>query len=105
MQLLSPEVKTQFECDFAAIDREVAKPLKRSDRSLETTLNNIFPSQKEETKLQKAKRILGDSIKGLPDHELEAYIAGFQYLLDCWLDEYERLIFNDKTLMELLKEG
>lgn len=72
----------------------------------ERTLNTIFLDKKEETKLQKARKILADEVAGVPDDELGVYIAEFQFLLDSWLDEYEKQIFDDKTLKQLLtKEG
>lgn len=71
----------------------------------EKTLNTIFLDKKEETKLQKAKKILGEEIDGVPDDELGVYIAEFQFLLDSWLDEYEKQIFDGKTLRQLTKEG
>lgn len=68
------------------------------------TLSTIFPSTKDETKLQKARRILGDEVSAVSDDELGVYLAEFQFLLDSWLDEYERKVFNNKTLKELIKE-
>lgn len=71
----------------------------------EKTLNTIFLDKKEETKLQKARKILGEEIAGVTDGELGVYIAEFQFLLDSWLDEYEKQIFDGKTLKQLTKEG
>jgi len=72
---------------------------------LEITLQSIFPTKQEETKLIKARRILGDIATDISDTELESNIAEFQYLVDSWLDEFEKNIFDNKTLIEVLREG
>ena len=72
---------------------------------LEITLQSIFPTKQDETKLIKARRILGDIAIDIPDTELESNIAEFQYLVDSWLDEYEKQVFDNKTLREILREG
>lgn len=72
---------------------------------LEITLSSIFPTKQDENKLQKARRILGDIAVNIPDQELESNLTEFQYLIDSWLDEFERQVFNNKTLNEVLKEG
>lgn len=92
---LSKNATTNIQNSFAVSDR----------KSLERTLSNIFPTQKEENNLQRARRILGDLAISLSDPELETFLVEFEYLIDSWLDEFEKNIFNDKTLMQLLKEG
>ncbi len=87
----SPAVMMDFTNDRRNIDEE--------------TLNTIFLDKKEETKLQKARKILGEEVAGVPDEELGVYIAEFQFLLDSWLDEYEKQVFDGKTLKQLTKEG
>lgn len=72
------------------------------------TLENsfyIFPESPEENKVQKARAVLGEIAKDMPDEELAIYITQFQYLLDSWLNEYEKQTFNNLTLQELLREG
>jgi hypothetical protein len=64
-----------------------------------------FSSTKEETRLEKARKILSVVGKELVDEELDSYLTQFNFLVDSWLDEYERLLFNNKTLIELTKEG
>jgi len=73
--------------------------------SLVQSLKTIFPESKEETQLQKARRILGDIATDMNDDELIGCLAQFQFLLNSWLDDYERQIFNGKTLDQLLKGG
>lgn len=65
----------------------------------------IFPESPEENKVQKARAILGEIARDIPDEELAIYITQFQYLLDNWLNEYEKQTFNNLTLEELLREG
>ena len=72
---------------------------------LEITLQSIFPTKQEETKLIKARRVLGDIVTDISDTELESDLAEFQYLVDSWLDEFEKQIFDNKTLIEVLREG
>lgn len=74
-------------------------------RSLETTLQHIFPEKAEDTRILKARRIMGDEIKELSDEDLEVYLTEFQYLIDAWLDDYEKQIFSGVTLQQMLKEG
>lgn len=64
-----------------------------------------FSSTKEETRLEKARKILGTVGKELSDENLDIYLTEFNFLIDSWLDEYERQIFNNKTLVKLIKEG
>lgn len=72
---------------------------------LDITLQSIFPTKQDEGKLQKARRILGDVVENIPDQELESNLTEFQYLIDSWLDEFEKQIFDNKTLNEVLREG
>ena len=73
-------------------------------KSLENSFY-IFPESPEENKVQKARAVLGDMVKEIPDEELAIYLTQFQYLLDSWLDIFEKQIFNNLTLGELLREG
>ena len=65
----------------------------------------IFPESPEETKNQKARAILGEIAQYLSEQELAIYLTQFQYLLDSWLDIYEKEIFNGITLQQMLREG
>jgi hypothetical protein len=93
---------------FADIKVEKPRPetlIIRHSKVFESTLSNIFPSKQEETQVQKARLIMGEDVKDLSDGDLEVFLTEFQYLIDCWLDEYEKQVFNNKTLKELMKEG
>lgn len=56
----------------------------------------------EDNDIEKAREMLGDTAKSLTDEELKDQIVMVQYLLETWMDEFERKIFNGKTLNELL---
>ena len=69
------------------------------------TLDRMFPEQKrEERTLQRAKSLLGELAKTLSPEELKVTLTEIQFLSDSWLDEFERKIFDGRTLTELLHE-
>lgn len=74
-------------------------------RTLQTALGEIFPEKQEETLIVMTRRIMGDSVTDLSDEELRICVTKFQYLIDCWLDEFERDVFDGLTLKQLLMEG
>ncbi len=69
------------------------------------TLENTFElvSIDRSEKLQKAREILGELANVYSDDELWKIVTEIQFLTDCWLDEFEREIFDGKTLTELLR--
>lgn len=68
---------------------------------LVNTLNGMFPEQLHVDKtIQKAKEIFGSEYT---TEEIKSLIASFEYLITHWLEEYEREVFNDMTLKELLQ--
>jgi hypothetical protein len=67
------------------------------------SLNIIFPQASEQTRTQKTRQILGDVANELLDEQLETYTVQFEYLVGCWLDVFEKNLFDGKTLKELLK--
>lgn len=71
-------------------------------KSIDTALRSIFPTVQEETKLQKARAILGEVAVKLPDHELELFLTKLQCLVDSWFDVYEQEVFDGKTLRDIL---
>jgi len=73
--------------------------------TLESALNNLFVGTKEENRIQQARQILGEVVVNLSDEELKTYITEFQTLLEAWLDIFEKQLFENKTLKQLLKEG
>ena len=66
-------------------------------------LNQIFSEQDQEGKaVLEAREILGDSAKDLTDAQVYDLVNGVQFLVDSWLEEYEKDIFDGKTLDELI---
>lgn len=69
--------------------------------NLINALNTMFPEQSHEDKtLRRAKEILGNDYS---TEEVKSLIASFEYLIDTWLESYERKVFNNKTVKELLR--
>ncbi|MEO8581226.1 MAG: hypothetical protein ABI425_01455 [Patescibacteria group bacterium] len=66
-------------------------------------LKQFMPETAEQTKINKVRHILGERAKTIEDSQLETLIAQCEYLLDCWLDDYERNLFDGKTLKEIVK--
>jgi hypothetical protein len=87
------------------ITSEFASSLITEHSKPNITLDSIFPTEQEENKLQRARRILGEIVTDIPDDILEIHLVKFQYLVDCWLDSFEKQAFNGKTLDQLLREG
>ena len=104
-----PESKLQLIDQGGAMATPTAFPknlrdsLREQHGSLETTLKTIFLTNKEEGRIQTARRFMGDEIAMLSDEELRVYLAEFQYLITAWVDEYERSVFNGKTIREVLQ--
>ena len=73
--------------------------------TLESALNNLFVGSKEENRILQARLILGEAVANLSDEELKTYITEFQTLLESWLDTFEKQLFENKTLKQLLKEA
>lgn len=67
------------------------------------TLNNLFPEPQQQSKTAKAKTIIGKAAKQYTDEQLESLVSDFEYLAETWLDDFERVTFEGKTLQELLK--
>lgn len=66
-------------------------------------LNNLFSEQDKQKKtIQEAREILGESASALTDDQVYDLASEIQYLADTWLEEYERTIFDGKTLDETL---
>jgi len=79
-----------------------ANSLASKAREISRSLNDIFPEKETETKIERARRILGDICYGVDDDELISRLAQFQSLIESWMDEYEKKIF-DNTLEQLLR--
>lgn len=104
-QSLQGSNKGVFSIENQAGSASISDSLDQHRATLETTLHNIFPEHKEETKLGRARQILGDIISDATDDEVISSLAQFQHLLGSWFDDYEKNIFDGKTLNQILKGG
>ena len=84
--------------------RSFINPLPSHRREFETAFGSFYPEPQEESKIDKARAILGEIVKDMQDEELANYMTMFEYLIEGWLDQYEREIFNGLTLQEMLRE-
>jgi hypothetical protein len=74
-------------------------------QSLNQSLNSLFPEQQfEEKDVQRVRKILGRRVFNLSQEQIKDIAVEVQYLATNWLDEFERKIFNNLTLNELLHE-
>ena len=60
--------------------------------------------EQEDKQLQQVRKILGEIGKDLTTQELQTITTEFQFLVNSWLDSYEKLIFKGLTLQQLLNE-
>lgn len=74
-------------------------------QSIETAINNIFPLASEENKTIKLRKALGETAKLLPDEQIEIIGTEFQFLIDSWMDDFEKEVFSGMTLKEVLNDG
>lgn len=61
----------------------------------------ISPEEAKESKdIQQAKELLGDQYT---TEEIKEVITLFEYLIQNWTEEYEKIIFEGKTLKEIIQ--
>ena len=60
----------------------------------DSTNNTVF--------LKEARKILGKTAKNMSDIQLQDEMVKIDFLVESWLDEYERTILKGKTLNEFL---
>ena len=66
-------------------------------------LNQLFSEQDAQRKtIDEARNILGESAQALTDAQVYDLITEVQFLVDSWIKEYEKKIFDGKTLDEFL---
>lgn len=67
-------------------------------------INSYFSGQDQQSKtVLEAREILGKSANSLSDEEVYELVTEMQYLVDGWLEEYEKTVFDGKTLKELVR--
>ena len=63
---------------------------------------NLDIEETTDLELEEAREILGKTATKMTDEELKDQITMIKYLTESWLEEYEKSIFNGKTLDEYL---
>lgn len=71
---------------------------------LEKAFTEILPQTAEENAVSKIRRILGTKAHDLSDEQIHCISTEFLFLINNWLDELEKDIFNGMTLKEVLNE-
>jgi hypothetical protein len=73
--------------------------------SITESLDIMFPEQKRQDKdVARAKETLGELAKEFSAKEIKEIVTDIDCLVANWLDDFERSIFEGKTLKELLHE-
>ena len=94
----TPQVK---EITHTKLSRDTPNP----QQTIESVINSIFPQKEEESRIARTRKNLGEVAKTLSDEQIECINTEFQFLIDTWLDEYEKEVFNGMNLKEVLNEG
>ena len=77
----------------------------KKNLSIIESLDIMFPEQKRSDKdLVDTKEVLGKLSELFTDMQLKEIITDVDFLVENWLDEFEKGIFEGKTLKELLHE-
>lgn len=71
---------------------------------LENAFKEILPQNTEDKIVTKMRRMLGDKAKEMSDDQVQCIATKFQFLIEIWLDEFEKDVFNGMTLKEVLNE-
>ncbi len=71
---------------------------------LDNSFNRIFNQNFEEKIVLQMRKMLGEKANTLTDEKVECLATEFQFLINTWLDEYERDVFGGMTLKEVLNE-
>jgi len=73
--------------------------------STAASIQELFPEQEyEEKNIQKTKQILGELANNFSKDDLRDVVAQVEYLAESWLDDFEREVFEGKTLNEVLHD-
>lgn len=104
--MLATDIKTGTTNDTTAVSKTSPLPTERylspvSYQSINTALSSIF-SDAAETKIHKARQLLGETAANLTDTEVDVFVTELQCLVDSWFDVYEKQAFNGLTLQQIL---
>lgn len=76
---------------------------KESAQGTYDQINQLFNNKDQQEKsILEAREILGESAKDLTDNQVYDLLNEIQFLVDSWLEEFERNTFEGKTLDELI---
>lgn len=62
----------------------------------------LSEQEKEQRSVLEARDILGNTAENLTDEQILSLVSEIQYLIDTWVEEFERKVYEGKTLKELL---
>jgi hypothetical protein len=95
-----PETKLQTKSCTTTVKRpEISH---KQYASLDNALSAIFPSTEQDNIIIKTRRHLGEVGKEMSDAEIKNLANEFQFLIDSWLDMFEKETFQGKTLKEIM---
>lgn len=98
------QLNNNFQTFTKVGESSLFKSINYPQSSLESTLKSLYLDSPEQIKIQKARKIMGDIVKGLSDTELMVFLTEFQQLVDEWMNEYEKIHFSGLTLQQALRE-
>ncbi len=75
-----------------------------SSQGIYDQINSHFNEQNHQQKtIEEARDILGEQAQQLTDEQIYDLVNEVQYLVDTWIEEYEKKTFEGKTLKELVQ--
>lgn len=76
-----------------------------TSESITALLNSLFPEQRHDKEFYQIKSILGDLVNTMTVDEVHTLVNEIRFLVDEWINIYERDNFEGKTLKEILNIG
>lgn len=95
----SPIISNEDVFNLSNLPQNTKPAIQGTYDQLNQLLNN--QDQKENT-IREARDILDESARNLTDTQVLDLVNEVQFLVESWLDEFERNTFNGNTLDELL---
>jgi len=77
----------------------------KQNLTITESLDVMFPEQKRQDKdILKAKEALGELTKQFTEAQIKEIVTDIDFMVESWLDDFERDLFKGKTMKELLHE-
>lgn len=95
-----PETKLQTKSP--ALIEKKPEISRKQFASLDNALSAIFPTSEQDNIITKTRRHLGSIGEDMTDEQIKNLANEFQFLIDSWLDMFERDTFHGKTLKEVM---